>query len=257
MEYKLVNKDNKRYIIVPRIMELGLNHCFTTMDMDMSINTNGSIESLKENLNNIYNFLGKKPKILYSGKQVHSSNIEIIKDISQGMTNELGQYIPDTDGLITDKKNIALISRFADCIPILIYDPVKKVHANIHSGWKGTLGGIGIKGIDLLISKFNSRPEDLIVVLGPSISKEDFEVESDVMEMFKTIFEFYNQVITQKNEIKYLIDLKGIYRVLLRDRGILDENIISINLSTYSTEYLHSYRRDKSKFGLMSVVSFL
>lgn len=257
MDYKKITYKNKRYITIPRLTDLGLKHVFTTIDMDIGMKTNKSIEDIKNNINLVYEFLKIDPILLYNGYQSHTNNIEIIKDINQGEVSPFGRFIPNTDGLITDKENIALITRFADCTPILLYDPVKKVQANIHSGWRGTLQKIGANGVDLMIDKFNSNPEDIVAVLGPSISRYDFEVDIDVMELFKNAFD-YEDIISKKDNIKYLIDLTIINTRMLIEKGIKEENIMDIDLSTYSQpDLLHSYRRDKENYGLMGLITCL
>ena len=150
MNYKIETKNNIRYITIPKLTELGLKHCFTTSDMDIGFTTNGSVESIKENLELMYDFLDINPDILYNGFQTHSKNIAIVETMDGGLKNDFGRYFPETDGLITDKENIGLITRYADCTPIILYDPIKKVHANIHSGWKGTLQRISQEAIRII-----------------------------------------------------------------------------------------------------------
>lgn len=255
MDYEIVKGKYNLYIIIPRLKKLGLKHCFTTTTMDIGSHTNKSLESLKDNFTRIYKFLDIRPEILYSGYQVHSGNIEMIIDDKQGEINPFGRYIPDTDGLITNKENFALVTRFADCTPIILYDPVKKVHSNIHSGWRGTLEEIGGNGVDIMVNQYKSNPKDIIGIIGPSIGKEDFEVDIDVMVKFEDKFELYKDIINKKNEKKYLIDLQKINKNILIDKGIRAENIITVDLSTYSNDIFHSYRRDGEDFGLMGLIT--
>lgn len=257
MQYEIIKEKHNSYIIIPKLRDLGLKHCFTTNTMDIGSNTNKSLESLKENFNNIYKFLNIEPKILYSGYQIHSKNIANIKDDKQGEINEFGRFIPNTDGLITNKAGIALITRFADCTPIILFDPIKKIHANIHSGWKGTIQEIANNGVDSMINNYDSSPKDIIAVIGPTIGKDDFEVDIDVMLKFKAKFKSYRDIIKKKNDKKYLIDLQKINKNMLMSIGIEEKNIITIDLSTYSNDFLHSYRRDRENFGLMGLFTYM
>lgn len=257
MEYKIESKNNKRYITIPELAKLGLKHCFTTIDMDMGTKTNGCIEDIKENFRLIYDYLNINPKMLYNGYQTHSRNIAAVSDSHQGEETPFGRFFPDTDGIVTDKEGIALITRFADCTPILLFDPIKRVQANIHSGWKGTLQRIGANGIDVMKKQFNCDPNDIIAIIGPTIGKEDFEVDIDVMQMFKDEFDFHNEIIRKKDEIKYLIDLPTTSKKILLSKGIKEENITTVDLSTKSDPIFHSYRRDKEDFGLMGLISVL
>ena len=258
MEYKIESKNKHRYIVIPELIELGLNHCFTTLDMDIGISTNGDVEDIKQNFKYIFDFMGVKPNEIYSGYQIHSSNIAKIKDEDQGSYYKVGKVFYDTDGLVTDLENIAIITRFADCSPIILFDPVKRVQANIHSGWKGTLERIGANGVDKMVGEYACNPKEIIAIIGPTIGKDDFEVEDDVMEQFKVKFDFHNEIIRKKNDMKYLIDLQTTSKKILLEKGIKEENITIIDLSTYANDdLLHSYRRDKAEFGLMGAITVL
>lgn len=257
MDYKIETKDNIRYIVIPELSMLGLKHCFTTNDMDIGLKTNGNVDDIKQNFEYIFDFIGVKPKELYSGYQTHSATIVSIKDMSQGTVYETGKVFYDTDGLITDINGIALISRYADCSPIILFDPIKKVQANIHSGWKGTLQKIGANGVEKMVKDYGCNVEDILTIIGPTIGKNDFEVEADVMIQFQEQFNFHNEIIKKKNDIKYLIDLQTTNKKILLKVGIKEENITIIDLSTVSNDFLHSYRRDKAEFGLMGAITIL
>lgn len=257
MNYKIESKNNIRYITIPKLTDLGLKHCFTTSDMDIGFTTSGSVERVTENLNSVYDFLDIEPSILYNGFQTHTGNIAIVKNMDQGLENEFGRYFPETDGLVTDKENIGLITRFADCTPIILFDPKKKIHANIHSGWKGTLERIAKNGINIMKDVYNCDPMDIISIIGPTIGKDEFEVDEDVKEMFQKEFGYIDNVITKKDKIKSLIDLQEINKTILIEGGIKEENIIIVDLPTMSNEILHSYRRDKKGFGLMGLITIL
>ncbi|NMA48289.1 MAG: polyphenol oxidase family protein, partial [Tissierellia bacterium] len=208
MEYNIIKKNAYRYITIPELTELGLKHAFTTMDMDIGMTTNKNIEELKKNVKEVYNLLGIQPKLLYNGYQTHSANIAIVENLGQGIKSPLGRYFPNTDGLVTNRDDVALITRFADCVPILLFDKVKKVQANIHSGWKGTLKEISKKAISVLKESFNSNPKEIIAIIGPAIGKDDFEVEIDVANQFKDKFKDWKDTVRKKNDIKYLINLQ-------------------------------------------------
>lgn len=257
MNYEIIEYNKHKFIYVDELKKMGLYHCFTAKDMDLGVKTTKNPMLVNKNLEVIYDFLSKKPTVLFNGFQVHGDNIKIIRSIEDGFENDTGRYFPDTDGLITAKRGIGLITRFADCTPIVIYDPINKVHANIHSGWRGTLKTIVNKAIDMMKENFSSDVSDIIVVLGPSISKEDFEVEEDVYSMFKERFMNISDFSVAKNETKYLIDLKGIIKYVLLEKGMKQKNIVDIDLSTYSTSFLHSYRRDKQEYGLMGAITII
>ena len=257
MDYKIIRQDTIRYIVVPKLTQLGLVHCFTTIDMDMGMKTNPSTDNIEHNFRLIYQALGINPKGLFGGIQTHSKNVETIIDINQGQANQLGRFFPQTDGLVTNLKGIALFTTYADCTPIILFDPVKKVHGNVHSGWKGTLQKIGGQAVEKMNQNYSCNLADIMAIIGPSIGKDDFEVELDVMKQFQDTFDFHKDIIKKKNDIKYLIDIQETNKRILLESGIKEENISVIGLSTKSNPMFHSYRRDGNKFGLMGCITCL
>lgn len=258
MEYRIVEKNGYRYITIPKLRELGLRNAFTTLDMDMGMTTNKDLSLLKNNVEEVYRFLEIQPKVLYNGYQTHSSNIVIVDNLEEGVESPLGRYFPDTDGLVTARDDVALISRFADCVPIILFDKVNRVQANIHSGWSGTLKEISSRAIYSMKEAFASNPKDILAIIGPAIGKDDFEVEIDVASQFKDKFTDWQDTTRKKNDVKYLIDLQEINKRILLKNGIEIDNISIVDISTYKEkEILHSYRRDGKDFGLMGLVTSL
>lgn len=257
MDYKIIRQNKMRYLTIPQLTQLGLGHCFTTRDMDVGIKTNPSTDDIKHNFTQIKQMLGISPKGIFGGVQTHSKNITSVIDINQGEVNEIGRFFPETDGLVTNLKGAALFTTYADCTPIILFDPVKKVHGNVHSGWKGTLHKIGREAVEKMIEDYACNPGDIVAIIGPSIGKDDFEVESDVMKQFQDAFDFHKDIIREKDRIKYLIDIQETNKRILLESGINKENITVIELSTKSNPMFHSYRRDGSEFGLMGCITCL
>lgn len=160
------------------------------------------------------------------------------------------EYLENVDGLLTNKANINLMLTFADCTPILLYDPVKNVIGNIHSGWRGTVQKIGQKAVCKMVEDYGSMPANIIACIGPCIGKCHFEVDEDVKENFEKTFNYLgrNDDIIEKNKIidgkqKYHIDTTLINRLILEEVGIKPENIIESGICTVcNSKYMHSYR---------------
>ena len=159
------------------------------------------------------------------------------------------------DGLVTDKKNKALIFCFADCTPLLFFDPIKKVIANVHSGWRGTLQTIGRNAVNKMIEQYSCKPEDIICCIGPTIRKCHFEVDEDVKDLFYNKFkgeidiEKYIENLQEKDG-KYFIDTVGINKEVLLKLGLKDKNIIDSKIcSVCDEDKIHSYRAHGDKSG--------
>jgi len=139
-------------------------------------------------------------------------------------------------------------------MPIYLFDKNKKVIGNIHSGWQGTVKRIAKESIEFMKQKYNSNPEDIICVIGPTIRKCHFEVKQDVRDIFYNEFksmENIDNIITYNNETKsYFIDTVEINKNLLKEEGILEENIIDSKVCTYcNSNIIHSYRIEGKKSG--------
>ena len=178
--------------------------------------------------------LGLNENTVSYQKQVHEDNIREV--------NEHG-FCGESDALITTSTNLGLAISSADCPAIFIYDPVNKIAAAVHSGWRGTAKQILRKTIIKLKNEFKSNPSDLIIYLGPSISQINYEVGEDVAENFDEEFIF-------KNEGRYYLDIKAANKKMMLDEGVKKTNIQISKLCSYEYEsVLHSYRRDGQKSG--------
>ena len=161
-----------------------------------------------------------------------------------------------------DRKNLALTTTNADCILFFMYDPVKKVIANVHSGCKGTFQKISEKTIVKMITNYNCKAEDILIFINPSIRKCHFEVDEDVKDLCKEIFKFTNKTdeFITKGEIKeekqkYNIDTVKINKILFQELGIKEENIIDCEIcSVCNKEKVHSYRVEGKDFKLATAI---
>ena len=163
---------------------------------------------------------------------------DVVKDIEE-YTDEKFEFV---DGFITNKKNIPLVTKYADCTPIILYDKIKNVIGNVHSGWRGTLQRISAKAVKLMIEKYNCNPADIIVCIGPCIKQCHFQVEEDFIAKFKQ--EFGNV----EGKQKYYFDTTNLIIDYLTEIGINRENIFDSNIcSVCNVANMYSYRAEKEK----------
>lgn len=156
----------------------------------------------------------------------------------------------DTDGLITIKRGVALCTKVADCISLLLYDPKHHAIGNIHSGWRGTLQKIALNGVRKMVEEYDTNPADLVCVICPSIRQDHFEVDQDVYDEFADAFSPIIDEITAQKGDKYHIDTVRCNTWMLEKVGIKPENIIDSNLCTVcESDLINSYRgnRDDEK----------
>ena len=181
-------------------------------------------------------------KIKKCTKQVHGSRVVIVEE--ENLDRETGE----ADGLITNLAGVALEIHTADCQSVFLYDPVKRVAGNVHSGWKGTAQKIAPGAAQLMMEHYGCRPEDIEVYINPSILQCCFEVEEDVVERFGAIVDVSKYC--RKDRIvdgrqKYYMDTAAVNRDLLIESGLRRENIYLSGVCTMCghKEY-HSYRGD-------------
>ena len=175
--------------------------------------------------------------------QTHTN---VVKCVTENNKNEI---FNDVDGLITNLKNVALVTSLADCQGILLYDKKKQVIGNIHSGWKGTLNRIIENAVKLMILEYNSNPSDIEAYICPSILKCCFEVDEDVKLEFENKFQdiSINNYIKlgdiKDNKQKYYIDTTSINKDILINLGLNEDNIFISNLcSKCNNDIIHSHR---------------
>ena len=163
----------------------------------------------------------------------------------------------DIDGLVTNERNIGIITAHADCTPVQFYDPVHKVIGVAHSGWSGTLKNISGNMVKLMTTTYNSNPEDILVFIGPSLCQDCFEVDVDVKEQFLASNEAYIDYMYDINEKSY-IDLRRIIEHELLQEGIKEYNIECSTLCTKcNPDIFYSHRVMGTKRGVFASAMIL
>ena len=192
-------------------------------------------ENVLKNLELVSKKIGCKKESLITLNQTHSDQVIYFKN-KNDIKNKL-----NGDAIVSSTQNIGICILTADCAPILIYDPKKKIIACIHSGWKGALNGI-IKNTLKKFNELNSNNGDLIAAVGPCINKKNYEVREDFFKKF-IIKDEKNSLFFEKisNE-RYIFDLRGFINKQMFNLNV--KNIENIEKDTFSErEFFYSYRR--------------
>ncbi len=152
------------------------------------------------------------------------------------------QSIPSCDALMTQQKGLVLTVMVADCIPILIYDPVHQAIAAVHAGRAGAFMNIVQKTVDEMHLRYKSRPEDIVVSMGPSIRSCCYEIGGDVIEEAKALG---YETFMQTKEKSTFLDIRGIVKKQMHDAGILTQKIEDISECTSCrNEKYFSFRKE-------------
>ncbi len=173
-----------------------------------------------------------------------TSNIQIHSDIVNKVSasNICDKY--EGDALITNMKKVPLLVFTADCVPIAIIDKKNKAIGAVHAGWRGTYEKIAQKTIDEMSKNYNTNPEDIVCVIGPSIGPCCYEVSKELVEKFNTNLTNYDEKFYIIEDDKYYLDLWKINEYILQSSGVNKNNIINLNLCTSCNSHkFHSYRK--------------
>ena len=181
--------------------------------------------------------------------QVHGNTIAVIES-----DREL--VLPQTDGMITKRKDLPLAIVTADCLPVLLYDAAKDVIGVAHAGRKGLLNGVIHKVISGMHSMYGSEPKDIIVGVGPSIERDCYEVDETIINEFNDAFPNFNNMSVQKED-KYFLNLRSIALQSLQKEGILGKNIEISTVCTRCDERFYSYRRGEKDGRFVSMISLV
>lgn len=262
-----VHQDGKHpeYLTFPGFSALeGISHLCSTRrggvsedcyeSMNLSFVRGDRPEAVAENFRRIAACFGATPQDIICTDQTHTTNIRITgrADAGKGVTRPCDYT--DIDGLLTNEPGVILSGYYADCVPLLFADPVKRVIGVAHSGWRGTVGQIGAKMIRLMQETYGTDPSDLHAVIGPSICKDCYEVSADVIDRIRANFPeaYWPDFFTRKDmpEEKYQLDLWAVNRRILLDGGIPENQLEITDLCTCcNPDYLFSHRASHGKRG--------
>ena len=217
--------------------------------LNLGLHVNDNEENVLKNRKHLADTLGIPLNHFIFADQVHGDNITIITENEKGMgTSNLDTAIPETDGMITNVHGICLMVLVADCVPLLFYDPVKKVVGASHAGWKGTIKLIGKKTVEAMVDNYGCDPKDIIVGIGPSIGPCCYEVSQDVIGEVKKVFG--DKHIKPLDNGKGCFDLWSANKQPLIEAGVNEKNIeISDMCTICNNDVFFSNRYYKGRTG--------
>lgn len=189
---------------------------------------------------------GIKPEDLTRVYQSHTDKVKIVTRKHAGEMVTRPNETEDCDGMITDEKGLMLCTVEADCVPVYMLDPVTPAIGMVHSGWRGTAKQIAVKAIKLMEKEYGSKPEDMMVALGPHICGNCYEVGEELREDFKELFEEAERekFLTQKPDGKLNLDLSKAMKAAVMRAGVKEENFFDSCPCTKESDKLCSWRRD-------------
>ena len=262
----ITKKQNLVYIQFPKLLKLSCcKHIFSTRhggvssgdcsSMNLGFSKDTSATNVIENFNILCSAVDINPNNLVLSKQTHTNNV-IVVDKSHCGTGITKSEFNDIDGLITNHPHVALVTQYADCTPLLFCDPIKKVVATSHSGWRGTVKEIGKVTIEKMVAEFGCNPNDIICAIGPCIGQCCYEVDKPVYDEFKNLnYIDLDSIFIKKQNQRYMLNLAEANRQILINAGIKPSNIDISDLCTCcNSKDLHSHRATNGKRGNLAAI---
>ena len=179
--------------------------------------------------------------VILSVKQVHGTDALVVdRPVQQGELFEGGW-----DALVTNQPGLMVTVRTADCVPVLVHDPVRQVVAAIHAGWRGAVAGIVPKTVALLASRFGTVPKDVRMAIGPSAGACCYEVDEPVLTRLRDVFPEWQSVVSPVNPQKAHLNLRAFVRRQALHEGLEGERIATVEACTIcQPNEFFSYRRE-------------
>lgn len=200
--------------------------------MNLSFTRGDDPAAVRENFRRFCTAAGMDDRQVVISAQEHHVQIRNVTadDRGRGVDRERGYT--DIDGLLTDEPGVVLCTQYADCVPLLFVDPVKRVVGTSHSGWKGTVARIGAVTVERMAADYGCRREDILAGVAPSIGPCCFEVDEPVYLAFQQAGLLDTGCFEAKAGGKYHLNLWEINRRILLEAGLSAEHVTVTDLCT-------------------------
>jgi YfiH family protein len=212
-----------------------------------SLNVGGSIGDeithVRENRIRSFKALGRVPESIHDVWQVHSADV-IFADEPRPLDTDYQK----ADIMLTDNPQVTLFMRFADCTPILLYDPKKQVAGIVHSGWLGTVRGAARVAVQAMKNRYSSNPADILAAIGPAIGPDHYEVGEDVILQVQDAFGADAESLLEKHGESVHFNLWKGNQILLEEAGVQQIETASICTACRTNDWF-SHRGEKGKTG--------
>ena len=243
-----MNTPSPRLLFSHHLRSCGIRHAFTTRmggysrGPYASLNLGRGVEddprAVARNRALVLATLGLEGAHEVEAAQVHGAVVAVVGQA------EAGQLIEGADGLVTADPGTVLAMHAADCVPLLLADPKRRVVAAVHAGWRGTAAGVSLEAVTVMADRYECRPEDLRVAIGPCIGPCHYEVDEPVMARLRR-WPWWEEVAAPNPRGRWQLDLRAANRRQLVDAGVPVQQIETLDWCTFEhPELFYSFRRD-------------
>ncbi len=217
-----------------------------------SLNTGGTVgddpQAVLENHQRIYNAFGYDFTSRFDVWQVHGNHV-----VCAEKPRDVAEPHPKADGILTNQPDVTLFMRFADCVPILLFDPESRAIGIVHAGWQGTFKKIAQTAVCKMTACFGSRPERLLAGIGPSICQPCYEVGTDVLNAFMGVFGRATHYYIEERDGHRYLDLWSANRDVLFQSGVKQIEISGLCTACHLDDW-YSYRAEHGNTGRFAVL---
>lgn len=212
-----------------------------------SLNVGGTVgddlDRVKKNRHLSFAALGRNPESVFDVWQVHSADA-----VCANAPRPENESLRQADIILTDKRDVTLFMRFADCVPILLHDPRKGVVGVAHAGWMGTLRDVAASTVKAMKAQYDSNPADILACIGPSIGPDHYEIGADVILQVMQKFGDESEQVLKSHNGKIHFDLWGTNQLLLERAGVGKIEIAGICTACHTDDWF-SHRAEKGRTG--------
>jgi YfiH family protein len=227
-----------------------------------SLNMGGSVGDdpirVIENRRKAFSVVGRSPESVFDVWQVHSAEV-----VCATAPRPRDQSPQQADAILTDKDHVTLLMRFADCVPVMLFNPITKVVGLVHAGWQGTVKKVVKEAVVVMHSQYHSNPQDILAAIGPSIGSCHYEVGEDVIRYVHLAFGMDAPALLKPIQVQYdasqssnlplAFDLWSANRLLLEQAGVRHVQIAGLCTACHTEDWF-SHREEKGKTGRFGVL---
>ena len=222
-------------------------HGGTSPEPWKSLNLGGTVgdevERVRKNRFLSFEALGCRPESIFDVWQVHSADA-----VCADAPRHMDEPYQKADIILTDNPEVTLFMRFADCVPILMHDPVKHVVGIAHAGWLGTVRDVAGAAVDTMRERYGSDPSDIIACIGPSIGPDHYEVGENVIAQVGQTFGVDSSLVLPFHNERVHFDLWKANQYLLERAGVRQIELAGICTACHTNDWF-SHRAEKGKTG--------
>lgn len=241
------------YYTFESLDDSGLSHAIFTRHGGISpkpwasLNVGGTVgddpHRVRTNRNRSLQALNCDPSNVYDVWQVHGNQV-----VYTDTPHDKNKPYIKADAIITDRNKVTLFMRFADCVPILLYDSIRKVISLVHAGWKGTVDGVVTATVEAMVKNFQCNSQDILAGIGPSIGPHHYEIGKDVASLVEKAFGLESADLLIYSNGKIYLDLWSANTLLLARSGVKEIEQSGICTACHLDDW-YSHRAERGKTG--------